>query len=139
MSPKKIELPLLDEDVVGREEEIVDGRVAHGGDADAFTRLDKFVNDVRTAVGLAGARRSLHGHVAVIEMTNPRERGRQIIGENSLRRSVAGLKAGALTSQQRPRHSTGGIRVVWRHYLFGEMEQNTRLLLRPDVIVDADN
>ena len=74
---EETQFSLRREDLVGREEEIVYHRMAHRGDADAFSGLDEFVDDVRTAVRLAGAWRALDGDIALVEVANPLERSRR--------------------------------------------------------------
>ena len=59
------------EHVDRRAHEIVDGRAAHRHDAYAATQLDEVMDQVRTAVGLAGSRWSLDGDDALVKVVDP--------------------------------------------------------------------
>ena len=63
--------------------------MTHGGDAYALARTHEFVNDVRTAVGLAGSRRSLNGDVALVEVTDPTQDVVAVITKDSSGGAVA--------------------------------------------------
>ena len=107
-------------------------------DANPLPRADQLRDQMRTAVGLAGARRPLDRHVAVVQMRRPAAHLVEVPGEPPIGGALAGHEPGQLPPQQRQRHRVGRSGRVRADQPGGEVVERFRFWLGRHPVVEHD-
>lgn len=131
-----VELAFLLEQRHGLSKQVVDGVVAHRGDAHSLAVTDQGEDEVGSAVGLAGSGRPLDGHEAVVELGDPLAHVGEVIGEVVVDRTAAGAERREVAAEQGERHR---VRVTVGHrvdHLVGQLGQGVRLGPGGDPVIE---
>ncbi len=113
--------------------------MTHRGDTHALARAHQCVDDVRPAVGLARSRRSLERDEALVQVTDPTQDVFEIVDVDATHGPVSLEEPRTFAPEQRHGHTTGWVRWIKSQNLLGQVNQDTGLLARTNVIVESED